>query len=315
MSDEQQTTNPEVRVLVVDDDSGVRMLLQTALQREGYAVVAVNSAEEALETLAGQEGQAEIQAAVVDINLPGMNGLQLCEQIDPASMLQVILLTGDDSTYSYEDAAASGACDFVLKPVKIRELNLRVKRAIEARHVLIERDRSMRELEHLSITDGLTGLYNSRHFFHRLRVEMARSERYAHALSLMVIDLDKFKQLNDTYGHQEGDHALQCVARTISAAIRKPDSAYRYGGEEFTVVLPETDGEAALLVAERLLDEIGATGVCSARNPDARITASIGVAQWRVGEGMRDLMRRADVAMYEAKQKGRNRVVSTADMD
>jgi len=310
MSEDKKPETPDASVLVVDDESGVRNLLQTALQREGYTVTAVASAEDALTVISENE---DLQAAIVDINLQGMNGLEFCEQLDEESQLQVLLLTGDDSTYSYEDAANSGACDFLLKPIKIRELNLRVKRAIEARHLRIERDRSMRELEHLSITDGLTGLFNSRHFFHRLRVELARSERYSHNVSLMVLDLDHFKVLNDTYGHQEGDHALQCIARTICAGIRRPDSAYRYGGEEFTVVLPETEAEAAILVAERLLDEIRATVICSGEHHEARVTASMGVAQWNGSEDMRNLLRRADMAMYTAKKNGRNRVVPATD--
>jgi diguanylate cyclase (GGDEF)-like protein len=170
----------------------------------------------------------------------------------------------------------------------------------------------MQELQILSSTDSLTGLFNSRRFFLQLKAELDRAERYARDVSLMVLDLDCFKQHNDTYGHQEGDRALCRIGEIIRSSIRESDSAYRYGGEEFTILLPETDIEAALPVARRLLAAIGSADFHTADGHGVKLTASIGVAQRHAGEDAKAFLKRADRAMYESKRKGRNKVTADA---
>lgn len=177
-------------------------------------------------------------------------------------------------------------------------------------------DQALRESEEryrlMSITDGLTGLYNSRHFFTRLEAECDRSARYGQPLSLMLLDADNFKRLNDTYGHLEGDNVLQALAYVMQNCIRSSDAAFRYGGEEFAVLLPGTALDDAIQLATRLCSAFSATPLLLSSGITIRCTISVGVAQLRRQEKARSLMRRADEGIYEAKRQGRNRVVALA---
>jgi|GEM_PF-3103404 len=178
-----------------------------------------------------------------------------------------------------------------------------------AYHRLLEHKRA---LEHLSITDELTGLMNSRQFYHTLEHELERGNRYRHSLSLLFIDIDNFKSYNDSYGHLEGNNVLRACADVISSALRESDSAYRFGGEEFTVLLPETEGSDALAVAERIRTEFEARQFYPAPDTKVSRTLSIGVAEHLPDETVSQLINRADAAMYTAKVRGKNRVEFTA---
>lgn len=181
------------------------------------------------------------------------------------------------------------------------------KRAEEA---LLAREADYRRL---SITDGLTQLYNSRHFYERLAQEAERSTRYAHPLSIVLMDIDRFKQTNDTYGHLVGDQILAGFAQAIRQCARAIDSAYRYGGEEFVMLLPETDLAAASAVAERLRQAVDSTVFAPASEVRVRVSASFGVAQYEPGLDHAAFVQRADRALYEAKEAGRNRVICWCD--
>ena len=191
--------------------------------------------------------------------------------------------------------------------------------AIETLQDFTERRRTeiaLRESEEryriLSVTDALTGLYNSRHFYERLHDEVERAQRYGRPLSLIVLDADNFKQVNDTYGHLQGDQVLQVLAGVISHCLRRSDSAYRYGGEEFAVVMPEAPLEPAALVAERLRRSFADTPIRPAGGGNIRCTISVGVTQWVAGESVESLIRRADDGAYQAKRRGKNCVVTMA---
>ena len=161
----------------------------------------------------------------------------------------------------------------------------------------------------LSITDGLTGLYNSRHFYTRIHEEVERCNRYATPLSLILLDVDNFKRFNDTYGHLEGDHVLAGLAEVIKAEIRGSDSAYRYGGEEFIVLFPETTPEDSKVVAERLRQAFSERTFTPAPGEHVNITISIGGGSYISGEGLVSFVKRIDAAMYLAKKLGKNRVL------
>ncbi len=161
----------------------------------------------------------------------------------------------------------------------------------------------------LSITDGMTGLYNARHFAQRLGEEMDRCQRYQHSLALMVMDVDNFKRFNDTWGHVQGDQVLIRLAECIVACLRRSDQAFRYGGEEFVVLLPETDMEEAVAAAERLCTMFANCEISPAAGNSVRCTASIGVTTYVPGESPRDFVARADSGTYEAKRLGKNRVI------
>jgi diguanylate cyclase (GGDEF)-like protein len=175
-----------------------------------------------------------------------------------------------------------------------------------AENALKESERRHREL---SITDGLTGLYNSRHFYARAHEEVERCNRYGSQLSLILLDVDNFKQYNDTYGHLEGDHVLAGLAEVILREIRGADSAYRYGGEEFLVIFPETDPAEALVVAERLRQAFERTVFTPVPGEEVRTSISIGGGSYRPEEGLAAFVKRVDEAMYRAKNCGKNRVV------
>jgi len=167
---------------------------------------------------------------------------------------------------------------------------------------------SEKRYRELSITDSLTKLYNSRHFFRQLRQEIERAKRYEEPLSLILLDIDNFKGYNDTYGHLEGDRVLAVLADVIRETLRSADSAYRYGGEEFTVILPETEGENASLVAERFRKAFEDTVLSPLPRSEVHMTVSVGVTQYVPGEEDSVLIKRADSAMYTAKTSGKNRV-------
>lgn len=188
---------------------------------------------------------------------------------------------------------------------KIQELELEIARRKEIEEVLKE---SENKYKALSITDDLTGLYNSRHFYNQLQVEMHRSIRYDHPLSLLLLDVDDFKHYNDTYGHLEGDKLLALLGKILLGSLRAVDSAFRYGGEEFTVILPETEVKNAVTVAERIRERFEAEILSLKPDEKVRCTVSIGVSQYQPEEDCEVFVRRADNALYMAKEQGKNRI-------
>lgn len=170
---------------------------------------------------------------------------------------------------------------------------------------------SVQRLEELSITDGLTGLYNQRHFYNALALEMTRSQRYGRSLSLMMIDIDDFKAFNDTYGHMEGDRVIEHLGAAIRRCTRKSDIACRYGGEEFVVLLPETSTVQATVMAERMREVFQAHSFHPRNGEKVHKTISIGISQCEMEEGSRSFITRADLLMYEAKRRGKNRVCTS----
>ncbi|WP_372682242.1 GGDEF domain-containing protein [Desulfosarcina sp.] len=291
-------------ILIVDDDLSIRDAMHEFVEIAGYEASVASSAEEALDVLSGNV----VEVVITDILLPGMDGLALTDRIKRNHDIDVIVMTGYSTEYSYEEAISKGASDFVFKPVRFEELLLRLKRVLNERRLNQERVQMLEKLRKLSITDGLTQLFNSRHFYNQLKGEIERFNRYGHKLSLLLLDIDNFKDFNDTYGHLEGDKILLHLGRVIKSCLRKMDSAYRYGGEEFTIILPGTHGEEARTVAERLRSAVAAEDFTCGKVSDLEITISIGVTQYRQDEEISSFVQRADKAMYQSKQAGRNRV-------
>jgi two-component system, cell cycle response regulator len=289
-------------ILIVDDDPVIRNSIAEYLRISGLLVDEAEKADQALALLESKK----IDVVITDIIMNGMDGLEMTQRIKEKYDTDIIVVTGYTGAYSYEEAIRKGADDFVFKPFKLDELLLRLKRVLRERELTHERDRMLEQLKELAITDGLTQLYNSRHFYQQLEIEINRFNRYSHPLSLLLIDIDHFKRYNDSHGHLEGDKILREAAWLIASCMRNLDSAYRYGGEEFTVILPETDISAAVNVAQRTRETIEKNFRSDADRET--ITVSIGVAEYAAGDSLTEFIRRADRAMYLAKESGRNRI-------
>ena len=292
------------RILIVDDDAAVRNTMLEYIKTAGYHSESVSSAEDALELLERES----FHVVVTDIILPAIGGLELTKLIKKDRGADVIVMTGYSDDYSYEEAINIGASDFVIKPVRLEELLLRIKRVLKERELTNERIRMMEKLQKLAITDGLTRLYNSRSFYSQLELEIDRFNRYRHPLTLLLLDIDHFKDYNDQYGHLEGDKVLVRFSQIIKSCLRANDSAYRYGGEEFTVILPETAGEEAQTVAHRIRAALEAEPFSPEPGRIATVTISIGVTEYQFKEKLSTFIQRADRAMYLSKRDGRNKV-------
>ncbi len=294
-------------ILIVDDEDAIRESMQEYLDVVGYITITASTAEEALEVIRTND----VHVVITDIILPGKTGLDLTDIIRQQYNIDVIVMTGYSGDFSYEEAIHKGASDFVFKPVRFEELLLRLKRVLKERRLAFERVHMLERLQRLAITDGLTRLYNSRYFYNQLDLEVDRAKRYKHPLSLLLLDLDRFKEYNDKYGHVEGDRVLVMLSRVIASCLRANDSAYRYGGEEFTVILPETGSEEAKIVAERIRTSVAAEILRPSSVGEIVTTSiSIGVTQYCPGERISTYVERADMAMYTSKRNGRNLVTT-----
>ena len=293
-------------ILIVDDDTAIKDSIHEFIERSGYNSLTASSAEEALELLKSNR----VNVIITDIMLPGEDGLHLTGLVKQNHDIDVIVMTGYSDDYSYSEAINKGASDLLFKPFRFEELLLRLKKVLKNRQVLQDRARVVDKLEELAITDGLTKLYNLRHFYNQLEIEIGRSNRYGHSLSLLLLDIDNFKMYNDSYGHLEGDKILVRLSQIIKSCLRNMDSAYRYGGEEFTVILPETKGKEAKNVANRIKTAVELERFFLEPDKISTITISIGLTEYFKKEQLSTFIKRADQAMYNSKAKGRNRISS-----
>jgi diguanylate cyclase (GGDEF)-like protein/PAS domain S-box-containing protein len=214
----------------------------------------------------------------------------------------------------FEDDYAGAIYLNSLFPVFDRQGNIQnlayFSRDITARRQIEQELReSEKRYKELSITDGLTNLYNSRHFYTILELEINRAHRYRRALALLMIDIDDFKRFNDTYGHQAGDKVLAQTGAVIRSALREADTGYRYGGEEFAVILPETVGPGAVQLSERIRKELAEMPILLKAKTNDHITASMGVSELQEKDKLSEFVKRADENLYAAKKEGKNRVI------
>jgi diguanylate cyclase (GGDEF)-like protein len=299
-------------ILIIDDTISVRRQILNTLHSAGLFSNYFEAANgiEGFKTLLNEK----IDIVICDVEMPGMDGFKFLSMVNSRKELQdipVLLLTSHEDMATKLRGLEQGASDYVTKPFSPEELLARVKIQLKIKTLQDHLKESNRQLRKLSQTDMLTGLYNRRHMVVTLESEFDRSKRTSTPFALLMIDLDHFKQVNDTYGHQQGDEVLQLVSQEIQAQLRQYDSAARFGGEEFALILPGTTLVEGTMVAERLrqiLSKIQFTGPIS----DLKITASIGIAavpHIKINSTV-DLIRLADDALYMAKGNGRNRVES-----
>ena len=290
-------------VLIADDDPDILALLALLLERDGYGVVCATDGLEALRV--AREAMPDL--CVLDVSMPGADGYTVCRELlaQGAGAPLVILLTAHAHTPARVSGLDAGAVDYIVKPFDRQELLARVRAALRTK---IARD----ELAAEAVTDSLTGLLNRGHLAAAAVEHVALAARTGRPLSCLLIDLDHFKAVNDTYGHAAGDAVLSETARRFARSVRRSDVLVRYGGEEFVVLLPETDTTGALTIAARLRKNLEAAPVAFTKeNGEAveiPVRASIGVATWAEDLGPAELIAQADGALYRAKALGRDRV-------
>ncbi len=297
------------RVLLVDDSAVVRRLVAARLRHAGYAVVEARDGAEALESFDGRH----VHVVITDIGMPRLGGLELLAALRGREAApEVILLTGSHAsdTQAAVQALRLGAHDYISKEAALGEaLTLAVERAYEKWRLTDENARLLRELSRLSLTDALTQLGNRRAFDQALRQELARARRQGSELSLALVDIDHFKRVNDTLGHPAGDEVLASFARRVERGARSSDRVFRYGGEEFAVLLGDTGATGAFALAERVRETVASAQISAGRR-SLSLTCSVGVAALLPGDASPEtLLRRVDGALYDAKRQGRNRVV------
>jgi two-component system cell cycle response regulator len=286
------------QLLLVDDAPTILNLLAEFLSRLGHQYRTAGDGLEAMSLLE----QSSVTIVITDLVIPRMDGMELIRKIKKFwPETDVIAITGYSRDFHYTDVIKAGACDFIQKPINLDELEAKLNRII--------RERGYRALlKRLSVRDVLTDLYNRRFLDQKLEEEAQRATRQNYPLFLIILDLDNFKELNDTLGHQAGDEVLQRLAGVLNNSIRRNvDIPFRYGGDEFAVMVPQAGTEQVKQIAERIR--------CNYLNKDiGKTSLSLGISRFRrtnrgLREDINDFIYKADVSMYIAKKAGGNKVI------
>lgn len=302
------------RIMLVDDDELVLEQLAPLVSAAGFQVLTLSSGAEAIAAL-----EREFMPVVItDLKMPGMDGVTLCRELRSRTWpgyVYIVLLTIQDGEEDILAGLDAGADDYLSKRASGAQLIARLRtaqRVLTLEHSLRQ---ALQEKRELAMTDSLTGAYNRRYFARRLSQELKRVQRTGAGLSLLAIDVDHFKQVNDRYGHEGGDVVLQELVRRVNSALRREtDWCARMGGEEFAAVLDGTPLAGARRVAERVRESVASSPVRTAAG-DVRVTVSIGVGSLEAIDPaqtvlVESLLRQADRCLYASKERGRNRVTS-----
>ncbi len=300
-----------MRVLVADDSPLDRSVLRLSLEKWDYEVVEAEDGDRAMEILAEDDAPS---MAVLDWMMPGISGPEICRQIrfeNRPRYTYILLLTSKDDTEDLIEGMQSGADDYVVKPVNMHELQVRLRagrRIIELQEELIA---TREELRVQATRDFLTGIWNRGMITQKLDEEISRAARANGSLGVIMVDIDHFKRINDTYGHPAGDSILVEVALRMQETLRAYDCLGRFGGEEFLIVLPDASEEGAVALAERIRIAVAGVPIEAPSGP-VNVTLSLGtvVRTMEQGTNFKTLIDEADRALYRAKDGGRNRVES-----
>jgi len=316
------TKEKKNRILVVDDEQSLRIILSQVLTDDGHEVTVAANGEEALALF--RENPFPI--VFTDIVMGDLNGLELLREVkNIRPETQVVIITSHASLDTAITALRAGAYDYLVKPFAELDMissvaNRAVEKSglVEENHQLFNELQSKNEqliaankaLKELAVRDGLTGLYNHRYFQEALTVEVLRCKRHDRIFSLIFIDVDNFKHYNDTNGHPEGDTALKSISELINSRLRASDILARYGGEEFIVLLPEANKEFATEVAEEIRTLIEAHPFTNEESqPLGKLTVSLGISTFKDdGDHGSSLLEKADERLYKAKAGGRNQL-------
>ncbi len=298
------------RVLVVDDIQDNITLLTFDLEDDGFEVIPAQSGEGCLQRAAADPKPSII---LLDINMPGLSGIQTLTELkrdDITADIPVIMVSAADKDSVVIEAIDSGAHDFVSKPIEYPVLAARMRSALRLSQALADLEKANQELNTLATTESLTGAYNRRHFFALAENEIAKMARHDRPLSLLMIDIDHFKQVNDTHGHAAGVLALKEVTLCCRSVCRSYDILGRIGGEEFAICSPYADIDGAMGLAERIQAACRKLQL-NFNGKSFTVTLSIGVTELRQYEGLELALHRADALLYQAKKDGRNRSIAS----
>jgi len=298
-----------MRILVAEDDPSFRRLLEEKLAMWGYDVVVAEDGGAALQILQSDDAP---RLAILDWMMPEMDGIAVCRKVremKPEPYTYILLLTSQQRDEDLVTGMEAGADDYITKPFKHNELRLRLRagrRIIELQSELMAARDTFRVK---AARDSLTGLLNHEEILGLLNQELVRAERDKQCVSVIMADLDHFKEVNDSYGHLAGDAVLRSAAGMMQTLARSYDYVGRYGGEEFLVILPGCCGECAVSFAERLRLRVGSSDIDTSEGM-IPVTISIGVAAsgGKKGWDADSIVKAADEALYRAKEQGRNRV-------
>jgi len=301
-----------MKILAAEDNLIFQSMLRNMLTKWGYDVVSAGDGTQAWEILQSEDAP---RLAILDWMMPGLDGPEVCRRLRASGRepyVYVLLLTARTDSLDLVEGIEAGADDYLTKPLNTMELRARLRagrRIVELQEQLLMAREALRQQ---ATHDGLTGLLNRSAIMEILHKELARAHREGHPLSLLLVDLDRFKQINDEHGHQVGDAVLREASARMKSAIRRYDSIGRYGGEEFLVVLPGCDAVGGAAQGERLRLAL-ASRPFSIGGQAITVTCSIGCTLCS-GATLSDadsLIREADQALYAAKDQGRNRIEST----
>jgi two-component system cell cycle response regulator len=297
-----------MKILIAEDDSTSRSILTAVLKKWGFEPVATEDGSAAWRALQGADAP---RLALLDWSMPHLDGLEICRRLragEARNPPYVILLTARDQIGDIVQGLDAGANDYVAKPFNNEELRARIgvgQRMLEMQTRLLE---AQEALSHQATHDFLTGIFNRRAILDTLAREISRGKREKTGFSIGMCDIDHFKAINDTYGHQAGDEALVAFTRCVQGRLRAYDSFGRYGGEEFLVIAPGSLGHSGEGLYERLRAGIAADGFMTTAGKTT-LTVSIGVAAGTGLSSVDALIASADAALFQAKAEGRNRVV------
>ncbi|HEX8776213.1 MAG TPA: diguanylate cyclase [Pyrinomonadaceae bacterium] len=318
MLDDREYKPPTI--LVADDEPINRTLIQRRLEKAGYYVLGAENGREAVEVAM----RSLPDLIILDVMMPLMDGLEACRLIKEnggTHDIPIIFLSARDETDIKVSGLSLGANDYISKPFKAEELLARVEVAMrmkrERDHLRLSAEEAKASAEvaqERAMTDQLTGLLNRYGLQRVLAHEYAEARRYSRPLSCLMTDLDNFKLINDTFGHAAGDAVLKQVSSILTQVVRGSDMVSRYGGDEFLVLLPETDIEGAEALAEKVR-AAAASQSFGDGEPRFQLTLSIGAATLSDAESGNDMIVRADMALYDAKEQGRNRVGKAGGKD
>ena len=297
-------------ILVAEDDIFQSQRINLILQKNGFEVILTKDGLSAYEYVI-QNSLPDI--IITDVNMPNMNGYELTTKIKEIYPdVFVLILTASAERNAIQSAYAAGATDFVRKPVDSLELIARINNLIKLKDAKYELKNALAKLEEknnilevLSTTDGLTGLYNRRHFFEELKKYIYNSNRYTHPMTLFMFDIDSFKTINDNHGHPVGDKVLCDIAEILQRKIRETDMVGRFGGDEFLVMLCNTNLESAIKTINKLLPLIRDIAI---GGTNEKVKISGGLYQYQQGLTIDEFVANTDKLLYRAKEAGKNRV-------